>query len=161
MRKYYIVETNGVGIDVRNVPDDYWFTNPIKKEGHKHKYMVEISYYDHWSGGRTLSSCVSCNINVYSYGRKEPFTISGWTFLPDKIEGKEATSSKFTGMELWFTCVSPEGERTEIYCNQRDAGLENIIRFYFRMIVIVSKCHTSIEAKSRMFNDPRCVVRYC
>ena len=155
MTKYYIVNYVGREVDTIEAPDNYWFSTPIKKEGYKHKLMAEICFIDHWKNSRSLSSSITCHLYVYSYGNKENISLAGWTFFPDKIKGKYALTNKFMGMEMWFTCVSPTGEKYEWYRNSRSVGTHfDFVKFYFKEILRLSKFKTISEAKEHTYNDP-------
>lgn len=158
MISYYVVNMWDKDIKLVKVPDDYWFSNPIKKEGYKHELMSEICFIDHWRKSKSLSFSVSCTMYFYKYGNRVPITINGWTFYPDKIRGKYALSRYFYGMEMWFNCDTPNGQRIEWYCNFSAANHEEFIKLYFKEINRISKYKTFEDAKAHTYIDPKLKV---
>jgi hypothetical protein len=155
MTNYFIVDICGDEIKLTKVPDNYWFSNPVKKEGYKHKFMVETSHLNHWKNSKSLSYSVSCSMYVYTYGDKKPLSFGGWTFYPDRIRSKYALTNRFSGMEMWFVCMSPDGEKVEWYCNfHNSANHEEFIKHYFEEIIRISKYGTIDEARKHTYNDP-------
>lgn len=57
---YYIVNPNNT---ITDIPDNLWFSNPIKKEGSRNKWMCEETGF---------------RITFYKYGIKSNFEYRGW-----------------------------------------------------------------------------------
>lgn len=159
MIRYFVVNPSAQESNVDEVKDTYWFTNPIKKEAHKHKCMVEAIVISHWKS-KSLSYSDTCHLELYTFGEKKPITINGWIFKPAGIKANYALTAKFCGMELWFDCVTPEGKEITWYRNDRhSASPHSVIKAYFKEINRISQYRTMEEAKDHTYNDPFLHVR--
>ena len=159
MIRYYIVTPSQTECKIDEVKDTYWFTNPIKREGYKYKYMAEIMQISHWKR-RSLYFSDSCYLEVYTYGEKKNITINGWTFKPSEIKANYALTPKFRGMELWFKCTTPSGKGIKWYCNHRDSVCpHSVIKTYFEEIIRISQYPTDDVARKHTYIDPNLHVR--
>lgn len=159
MIRYFVVTPDQAESKVDEVKDTYWFTNPIKKEGFRHKCMAEIILISHWKS-RSLSYSDTCYMELYTFGDKKNFTINGWKFLPTGIKANYALTTKFCGMELWFKCITPEGKEIEWYYNDRKSACpHDLIKVYFHEINRISQYPNDEVAKQHSYNDPNLHVR--
>ena len=159
MIRYFIVTPGQIECKIEEVKDTYWFTNPIKKEGYKHKYMAEIMQISHWKS-RSLSYSDTCYMEIYTYGDKKTIVIKGWKFQPSEIKANYAQTLRFCGMELWFKCTTPDGKDIQWYYNDsRSACPHDMIMAYFREINRISQYPTEEIARQHTYNDPYLHVR--
>ena len=160
MIRYFVVNSDQTEIKVDEVENTYWFSNPIKREGFRHKKMVEIIQISHWKG-RSLSYSDTCIMDVYTYGEKKPISINGWNFPPTGIKAKYALTAKFCGMELWFKCTTPEGKDIVWYYNERGSACPHeVIKSYFHEIRRISEYPNDEVARRFTFNEPNLHVRH-
>lgn len=154
MIRYFVVNPDLNECKVEEVQDTYWFTTPIKKEGFKHKCMVEIMQISHWKS-RNLSYSDTCYMEIFTFGDKKDIVKNGWIFKPSEIKANYAQTTRFCGMELWFKCISPDGKDIDWYYNDsRSASPNSVIKAYFKEINRISQYPTGEVAESHTYYDP-------
>ncbi len=159
MIRYFVVEPSSQESKVEEVKNSYWFSTPIKKEGYKHKCMIEVMQIEHWKC-KSMSYSDTCHLEIYTYGDMKPVTINGWVFKPSKITANYAFTPRFCGMEMWFKCTTPEGKEIEWYKNSDSvASPHSVIKAYFSEIYRISQYRTEEEAERHTYNNPHLHVR--
>ena len=159
--RYFVVSPSGNNCEVKEIEDNYWFTNPLKEEGRSHRYMAVVEQISHWNNRRSLSSSDSITLEIYTYGEKKAITINGWRFPHSGISANYALTDRFTGMELWFKCTTPDGKEINWYKNDREsASPHHVIITFFKEINRISQYRTEEEAKKHTNNEPFFHVRH-
>lgn len=131
--RYFII--NKYTLDVKEVQDDSWFSNPIKKLGKNNELMC---YFDSFGGYQAKYSWASEHhyyAEFFVFGKKSEFVLNGWKFPKTIGRGNDGTSRDGrTFNKFSFKCYMPNGLPLNVSAKVNSAYIWGIMKVIKELI---------------------------
>ena len=111
--RYFIIDK--YSFSIKEVYDNSWFSNPIKKEGRLNDLMCKLETVGGYHAKYSWASDCHYYVDFYTRGLNAPFTLNGWRF-PEEINRAQESSSRDGRIfnKFSFKCYMPNGQALNV-----------------------------------------------
>lgn len=131
--RYFIINT--YTLELKEIKDDSWFSNPIKKLGKDNELMCRFDSFGGYQAKYSWASEHHYYVEFYVRGQLAEFTLKGWKF-PKKINRCNDGTSRDgrTFNRFSFKCYMPDGIPLNVSALVNEAYIWGIMKVIGKLI---------------------------
>lgn len=137
--RYFIIDLSN--FTIKEVQDDSWFSNPIKKLGQYNDLMCRIDAFGGYDAKYSWASRRNYYAEFFVRGNKSQYRIKRWTF-PNEIRNATDSSSRDGRIfnEFSFRCTMPNGNPLNVKVKVNKPYIWGIIEAVSKLINMSETC---------------------
>lgn len=152
--RYFIIRTRD--LDIEEVKDDSWFSNPIKKMGEDHELMCKIDAFGGYDAKNSWASKRHYYAEFFVRGQKSSFRLKGWNF-PSEIRRATDSSSRDARWfnEFSFVCTRPNGDSLNVNVKVNEPYIWGIMK---AISALINMSESMFDTYSYSIGNERCIT---